>query len=299
MTTNSDFDRHAAAFIADGPTELADRVLDAALVEVHLTRQRRGLTAPWRLPRMHGMFRLATAAIAVAVAVFGSAYIVGYRPSLGPAAPPTATPAAVASLDSCGHELVRGLLLTAGCTYRTSDMAPALSITSDGTWLDSFQTRDALDFIANTGPALNTTVRIRPLRGVLADACAYGSGERLASTPKTAQAYLDWLGAFIVEPTRALPAEAFGLRGWRFDLGAGGKETFDPEDPCAFVSLSEPAVGSPTGLAETVAIARNEVVRVYVLDVNGGVLLAMLWTGETPASEVAGEAFLAGIAAAP
>ncbi|MEA2673857.1 MAG: hypothetical protein QOI92_1049 [Chloroflexota bacterium] len=31
MTTNSDFDRHASAWLADGPTELSDRVLDAAL----------------------------------------------------------------------------------------------------------------------------------------------------------------------------------------------------------------------------------------------------------------------------
>ena len=42
------FDRIADAFMADGPTALADRVLDAAFAEVHLTRQRRVL---WRVPR--------------------------------------------------------------------------------------------------------------------------------------------------------------------------------------------------------------------------------------------------------
>ena len=67
MSTNAvDFDRIAAAWLADGPTELADRVLDAALEEVHLTHQRRRwFRAPWRTSTMTKFAGLAAAGVAV------------------------------------------------------------------------------------------------------------------------------------------------------------------------------------------------------------------------------------------
>lgn len=293
MTTNSDFDRHAAAFLADGPTELADRVLDAALREVHQTRQRRRWSTPWRASFMS--LRL-TAGILMAVVAVGG--LAAFNLIGGTAPAPTATPAPAATV-ACGHELGQGLYLTAGCTYRTPNLPPTLSIVSDGAWLDTFQTPNALDFVGINGPALSTMVRLRPLRAVLANPCEMGSGDRRSSTPSTARAYLDWLGGFVTEPTHAVQAEAFGLRGWQFDMGGDGKQTFDPEDPCAFVSLSEPAVDNPTGSAETVAFARNELVGVYVLDVDGGVLLVTLSMTGAEGSAAAGDSFLAGIHAVP
>jgi hypothetical protein len=60
------FDRIAEAFMADGPTVLADRVFEAAFDEVHLTRQRRVLwRAPWRFPIMNTFAKFAVAAVAV------------------------------------------------------------------------------------------------------------------------------------------------------------------------------------------------------------------------------------------
>ena len=41
MNTNADFDRIAQSWLQDGPTELPDRSLQAALDEVHVTSQRR------------------------------------------------------------------------------------------------------------------------------------------------------------------------------------------------------------------------------------------------------------------
>ena len=41
MTTDRDFDRIAMAWLADGPDELSDRVLDTVVDQIHLTRQRR------------------------------------------------------------------------------------------------------------------------------------------------------------------------------------------------------------------------------------------------------------------
>ena len=47
MNGNTDFDRLAQAWLPDGPTEMPDRALQAALDEVHVTPQRR-FGAAWR-----------------------------------------------------------------------------------------------------------------------------------------------------------------------------------------------------------------------------------------------------------
>lgn len=98
MTKNSDFDRHASAWLAGGPTELADRVLHAALREVHLTPQRRRWSAPWRTTLMS--LRLGAAALIAIVAVAGilafSMLGSGVGPPVGPSPSPTAQPTSIA-----------------------------------------------------------------------------------------------------------------------------------------------------------------------------------------------------------
>jgi hypothetical protein len=91
MNTNSEFDRHAAAWLDDGPTELSDRVLDAALREVHLTRQRRRWAAPWRTLNMRTPIRLATAIAIVVVIGYGALNLL--RPNGGIGALPSASTA--------------------------------------------------------------------------------------------------------------------------------------------------------------------------------------------------------------
>ena len=103
MSTNRDFNRIAAAWMAKGPNELADRVLEAVLDEVHLTKQRRRLAVPWRTPPMSMPLRLAAsvAIIAVlgvgAIRLFGSAPNVGAAPSPTPAPSPSPSPIPTAS----------------------------------------------------------------------------------------------------------------------------------------------------------------------------------------------------------
>lgn len=107
MSTNRDFDRIAGAWLADGPTELADRVLDVALEEVHLTQQRHALRVPWRISTMSTQFRLAAAAIVVVVAlglvalnlprISGVGGPSASPPSPSPALVPTDTPSPSAS----------------------------------------------------------------------------------------------------------------------------------------------------------------------------------------------------------
>jgi hypothetical protein len=299
MSTNADFDRHAAAFLADGPTELADRVLDAALREVHQTRQRRRWAVPWRLFDMRSAPRFAAAGIATVLALGGVAYLIGLRQPIGPAAVATPTSSPAASLDTCWHELVETLFLDKGCEYRVFT-TPPLFVISDGTWLDSFQTASALDFVAIIGPAQSTTVYLRVMHSLPPDPCQSGSAAQQSPPPASARDYVDWLGRFISEPTRAVEVDALGLSGWQFDLATNGNASFDPEDPCAFVSLFEPAVIPPDGLAPAgLVVERTARIRVYALDTTEGVLLAVLRMTDAAESQAAGERFLAGIQARP
>lgn len=99
MSSERDFDRIVMTWLGDGPTELADRVLDAALEEIHVTRQRRApFGVPWRFPAMHPRTRLAVAAVAVlavgavAVTVLGPSRQSVGGPTAVPSAPPAASP---------------------------------------------------------------------------------------------------------------------------------------------------------------------------------------------------------------
>jgi hypothetical protein len=101
MNTINDFDRRAAAWLADGPSELSDRVLDAALHEVHLTHQRRRWSAPWRFARMSNSIRAAAAVAVVAIVGVGVLAFNSLGPGAGRAtpAPSRSSPAGTGLLD--------------------------------------------------------------------------------------------------------------------------------------------------------------------------------------------------------
>ena len=92
-TTPSDFDRVARAWLAEGPTELSDRVLQAALDEAHLSRRRRALRLPWRSFMSVPGRAVAIALAAVAVLVAGLLLVGGGGgPVASPEASATAAP---------------------------------------------------------------------------------------------------------------------------------------------------------------------------------------------------------------
>lgn len=92
MSTNRDFERIAGAWLAEGPTELTNRVLDAALDEVHLTHQRRRSPVPWRASPMSIPMRVAAGIAVIAVVGFaGFAFLnrgsaIGHSPGPTPSA---------------------------------------------------------------------------------------------------------------------------------------------------------------------------------------------------------------------
>jgi hypothetical protein len=124
MSTDRDFERITSAWLTEGPNELADRVLDTALDEVHMTHQRRALRVPWRFPQMNTISRIATVAAVAVIAVAGGVYLIG--PALiggtGPIAStvlPSSVPTSTAGSTSTPGASA-GLLPTTGWTPYTS-----------------------------------------------------------------------------------------------------------------------------------------------------------------------------------
>jgi hypothetical protein len=147
MTTNPDFDRIASAWLADGPTELADRVLDASLREVHLTHQRR--QAPWRTPVMSFLpssvaGRALAAVVVAAVALGGALYFL--RPGSNVGAPaPTVAPSPSASAVAVGPSPDRGMPLDTSTwtAFTTSRYGYSVSWPSNtGFWINAPATED-------------------------------------------------------------------------------------------------------------------------------------------------------------
>lgn len=63
--TDDDFDRTIRRWLERGPTSMSDRALQAALDEIHLTRQRPAWMPTPRVPRASAMTRFAIGAVAV------------------------------------------------------------------------------------------------------------------------------------------------------------------------------------------------------------------------------------------
>jgi hypothetical protein len=91
--TNDDFDRTSRLWLEDGPTVLSDRVLQAALDEIHVTRQRLVMWPARRNPFVTNLIRLSAALAAIVIVAVGvNLLLPDQRGVGGPAATPTSTP---------------------------------------------------------------------------------------------------------------------------------------------------------------------------------------------------------------
>lgn len=107
MTSQRDLERTLDAYFEIGADEVADRVIDAALLTIEHAPQRRAGRVPWRFPDMTSSMKLLTAAAVIVVAVVGTSWVlgrgtgpgVGGGPSPTPSVAPSPSPSAPATLS--------------------------------------------------------------------------------------------------------------------------------------------------------------------------------------------------------
>lgn len=156
MTTDRDFTRIADAWLADGPEELSDRVLDAVVDEIHVTRQRHGLRLPRRFESMTALARVAAAAAIGVLAIGGALYAFAPGGS-GPGGPgPTPSPTASPTRSASPIALVQGPL-PAG-TYVTKPFDDADGIDDGDLGLCTSQDPDCLEDPADDTIRISFTV---------------------------------------------------------------------------------------------------------------------------------------------
>ena len=103
MTDQRELDRLLGAFFVEGTTEVADRVIDAALIEIDQTGQRHAGRMPRRILTMKMPMRLAVAAVVGVIAVGGALYAVKpWQSTVAPSATTddSASPSASPSLSA-------------------------------------------------------------------------------------------------------------------------------------------------------------------------------------------------------
>jgi hypothetical protein len=96
MNANHEFDRIAQAWLAEGPEQLPDRVLDAVVEEIHQTRQGHARRVPWRDLRMNHVSRALAGIAAIAVVLVGGTILLRSGTSPGPIGGPSPSPSSPA-----------------------------------------------------------------------------------------------------------------------------------------------------------------------------------------------------------
>jgi hypothetical protein len=139
MNGNTDFDRIAQSWLQDGPTEMPDRSIQAALDEVHVTSQRR-FGAARRTFSMNGnALRLAAASVVALFIIVGGGIYLGNNSDGGVGGPPPATTAPTAAPSPTPALLPSGGLIEPGrysivSTGQVASVPATLSITVPSGW---------------------------------------------------------------------------------------------------------------------------------------------------------------------
>jgi hypothetical protein len=143
MTSQQDLERTVAGWLAEGPTEINDRVVETALDQIEHMRQRRVVRAPlWMNLRGRTPVRLAVDAAIVAVAVLGGTLAIGSLSSQVGRSPrsshalPVTTPTPLATSRVPGTtSIAPRAALFPGTTYSTRTFSPTFTIEGGTNWV--------------------------------------------------------------------------------------------------------------------------------------------------------------------
>jgi len=273
----SDFDRTARLWLDDGPSQMPDRALDAALATVHRTRQRRAFWPAWLTIDLTIPIRLAAGLAVVVIAIVGLSLLRGG--SVGEPEPsPTPTPSPLPTLPPVA------LALNPGSWAAPSPFPVALTVTVPNGWAGNVGGPYAVFLTPISGPG---GVSITSFSKVYADPC---HSEQGVMSPSPGQAADDLIAALrrvpslTVSPvtdttvsghparelTITAPASFAGCnlqagtyRLWELPLGAtndmaaGERQLLrivDINGTRYVLDLSEPTTQTPAKLAEARAV---------------------------------------------
>jgi hypothetical protein len=283
-----DFDRTARLWLQDGPDQLADRVLEAALDEIHVTRQRRVWGPARRFPSMGNAMRLAALAAVLVVAVAGLNFVLpgdrGFG-SLQPSPSPAPTPQ--------GTIVVGDPVQLRPGTYITADPFLArVTVTVPGGWDGKLGGPYAAYFSRLYGPG---EVLFFVFDNVYADPCDYGKG---LLDPAPGPTVDDLAAAWTAMPgVAATPPAAVTLGGY-----AGKQFTITAPasfDGCAMGPDGYSIFQLPLRAIWTMVPDQRD--RVWVLDVEGQrlVIIAPEQVDQTPQDKAEVQGILDSIRLAP
>ena len=283
-----DFDRTARLWLQDGPSQLADRVLEAALDEIHVTRQRRVWGPARRFPSMGNAIRLAAVAAVLVVAVAGINLFLPGDGGFGSLQPsPT-------SLPTPRGTLVVGdpVQLQPG-TYITADpFLVRVTLTVPGGWDGKLGGPYAAYLSRLYGPG---EVLFFVFDNVYADPCDYGKG---LLDPPPGSTVDDLTAAWATMPGVAATAPTAvtlgGYSGKQFAITAPANF-----DGCALGPDGYSIFQLPLGAIWTMVPDQRD--RVWVLDVAGQrlVVVAPEQPDQTPQDKAEVQGILDSIRLAP
>ena len=146
MTDRDDFELLLDRFFGEGPNEIDDAVIEAGLLTIETTAQRRTGFGPRRFTQMSSFARAAIAAAAVVVvaligiqllprnpSTLGSSPSPGPSATVGPTGQASAAPAASASVAAPGVAYPVGLV-AAGTYHTTAFTRPVVTMTVPTGW---------------------------------------------------------------------------------------------------------------------------------------------------------------------
>jgi hypothetical protein len=272
-----DFDRTARLWLDDGPSQMPDRALDAALATVHRTRQRRAFWPAWLTIDLTIPIRLAAGLAVVVIAIVGLSLLRGG--SVGEPEPsPTPTPSPLPTLPPVA------LALNPGRWAAPSPFPVALTVTVPNGWAGNVGGPYAVFLTPVSAPG---GVSITSFSKVYADPCHSEQGVMSPSPGPAADdliAALRRVPSLTVSPvtdttvsghpakelTIAAPASFAGCtlqagtyRLWELPLGAtndmatGERQLLrivDIDGTRYVIDLSQPTTESPAQRAEAQAV---------------------------------------------
>lgn len=265
MNSNADFERIAQAWLQDGPTEMPDRSIQAALDEIHATSQRRFGAARRLIPMNGNTSRFAIAAvIGLLVVAAGGIYLgsirsdqVGEPPVLNATPSPTPSPSPAPTLAplsrlgsiEAGTQLIDGGFPVSGVTFT---LGPGWRLETLGA--------SKVELSKPIGSSTPTWLTFVIVNEVYPDPC--GAPMVPTSTP---------LGQTVDDLVVALT----NLKGYEsgpitnINLGGLPAKSFELDDAADSTCETNVLIG----LANDIGVNRPSHQRMVVLDVNGQRLL--------------------------